>query len=367
MPVIPIPNDWAGEEWSCVIVEWPNSPQWMGLLRGLVTTPTRGRWWDGSTGDIRDAQAIGLEILERNPVASCDELVAVLEAIQVAIQNLDVSQDLQVTIQTNIQNSIDVVASSISTSLINQTQFLVAASTSQASASASAYAWSQAMAQNFVGVYIQNNIESTFRPIEPGVDPDPTAPEATPTGITSTLEDDASVELCRRVYWMVKNGRDIFEHLQAGRNYFADTILGIGSAVSDAIWVAALRADPGSLRLLIPASALVSLTHTLADLLLNEPGPGALEMIVDYFDNQFETLVCQIFQDADAGLSTGEIQSRIFDSVNVWGDNEQQAGLVITLFNLSSIAALYYVAPLLDAAPAIPVGERVDICTFCGE
>ncbi len=367
MTQLPIPDDWAGADWTCQIVEWPDSIQWLAVLRGFMSMAARGRFWDPATGSIIDAQAIGLEIEERNPVSSCDDIVTQLAAIKVAIESLDVSQNLQVTIQTNIQNSIDLVATAVSSSLVDQTTLLVASAVAQSSAQASAFAWSQALAQNFVGVYIQNNTESQFRPIEPGVDPDPTAEEATPTGITDVLENPASTELCRRVYWLCSNAREFFTHLSDGRNFFADTILGIGSAAADALWVAALRDPAGSKRFLFPAAALVSLTHQLADLLLNDPANNTLEEIVQYFDEEFETLVCEMYEDADNGVSTKAIATRVFNSLNVWGHSPQQAGLVMNFFNLSSLAALYYVAPLLDTAPALPVGVPAGICTACLE
>jgi hypothetical protein len=69
-----IPNDWDGEDWQCFTIQWPNSPQWLALLLGLVTTPTRGRWYDETTGNIKGAQAIGAEIFARNfPWNFCTE------------------------------------------------------------------------------------------------------------------------------------------------------------------------------------------------------------------------------------------------------------------------------------------------------
>lgn len=63
---IPIPDDWDGQNWRCVRVEWPDSPQWLALLRGLLSTPARGRWWDERSGIVTDAQATGREIYRRN-------------------------------------------------------------------------------------------------------------------------------------------------------------------------------------------------------------------------------------------------------------------------------------------------------------
>lgn len=63
---VPVPDDWNGEDWQCVQVEWPNSPQWTGLLTGILTLLTRGRYWDERTGSIRDTQAVAREIFDRN-------------------------------------------------------------------------------------------------------------------------------------------------------------------------------------------------------------------------------------------------------------------------------------------------------------
>lgn len=62
----PIPNDWDGVSYCCHIVEWPDSPKWRYLLKGLLLSPSHGRFWDESTGTVTDAQAIGLDIYDRN-------------------------------------------------------------------------------------------------------------------------------------------------------------------------------------------------------------------------------------------------------------------------------------------------------------
>lgn len=69
---IPIPNDWDGKTWTCVQVEWPSSPQYRGILSGLLTYLQRGRVWSGESGSITDAQSIGRLIAERNvPFTPC--------------------------------------------------------------------------------------------------------------------------------------------------------------------------------------------------------------------------------------------------------------------------------------------------------
>jgi hypothetical protein len=70
---VPIPNDWSGENWHCLQVQWPDSPQWTGLLTGILTLLTRGRYWDENTGTITEAQAIAWQIFNlAYPFVSCD-------------------------------------------------------------------------------------------------------------------------------------------------------------------------------------------------------------------------------------------------------------------------------------------------------
>jgi len=71
MPRTPIPNDWDGVSWCCSVVEWPDSPLYRAIFVGLLTTPTRGRFWDERTGSILDVQAIGEEIENRNFSEEC--------------------------------------------------------------------------------------------------------------------------------------------------------------------------------------------------------------------------------------------------------------------------------------------------------
>jgi len=73
---VPIPNDWDGEDWECVQILWPNSPQFWGLLNGLLTLMTRGRYWEENTGSIIDMQAIAWEIFGKNfPYTNCNNEV----------------------------------------------------------------------------------------------------------------------------------------------------------------------------------------------------------------------------------------------------------------------------------------------------
>jgi len=95
--VMPIPDDWDGEQWCCHVVEWPSSEQWTAILLGLITTPQRGRFWDGRTGTITAAQAVGLQIFQRNLLEVCE--MGCLEDLADAISTLALS------ISTSISNA----------------------------------------------------------------------------------------------------------------------------------------------------------------------------------------------------------------------------------------------------------------------
>lgn len=69
-----IPDDWDGESWACVELQWPDSDQWRGLLRDLMYSLTRGRSWSKDTGTITAVQPVGWEVFNRNwPLIECGE------------------------------------------------------------------------------------------------------------------------------------------------------------------------------------------------------------------------------------------------------------------------------------------------------
>ena len=69
---VPVPNDWNGQAWTCVQIQWPNSPDWLAVLAGLVSQPLRLRFWDEKTGVLLEIQPTAYEILKRNlPWRTC--------------------------------------------------------------------------------------------------------------------------------------------------------------------------------------------------------------------------------------------------------------------------------------------------------
>lgn len=78
---LPIPNDWDNTSWCSWAVCWPDSEQWIAILRGFITLPQRGWTWDEKTGSILDVQQIGREITsanlpERRCIMSCSDDLA---------------------------------------------------------------------------------------------------------------------------------------------------------------------------------------------------------------------------------------------------------------------------------------------------
>lgn len=73
---ITIPQDWDGEDWACVQIEWPNSPQWFAVLAGLISQVNRGWSWQETGGvgnDLPEVLAVAQEILARNwPWRDCE-------------------------------------------------------------------------------------------------------------------------------------------------------------------------------------------------------------------------------------------------------------------------------------------------------
>ena len=49
---MPIPWDWDGTGFCDYVVNWPDSPIWRKILKGLLTNPSLEQFWDATTGDV---------------------------------------------------------------------------------------------------------------------------------------------------------------------------------------------------------------------------------------------------------------------------------------------------------------------------
>lgn len=84
-----IPTDWDGETFCRFAICWPDSPLWRALLRGLVTEPARGYFWDERTGQIKPVLQLFRQTMDYNielweVIMACNDngLQEVADAIQ---------------------------------------------------------------------------------------------------------------------------------------------------------------------------------------------------------------------------------------------------------------------------------------------
>ncbi len=90
---VPIPDDWDGEDTICACIAWPNSAKWRGVLQGLLSAPTRGRFWDAETGSVLDVQGIAWEIWEKNmPLQDCGGGASIEVGIGALVGDLSVTR-----------------------------------------------------------------------------------------------------------------------------------------------------------------------------------------------------------------------------------------------------------------------------------
>lgn len=69
---LPIPQDWDGETWQCIEIQWPDSDTWRAILLGALSQYILGRLWDERTGTITDIQQVGWAIWNKNsPLNAC--------------------------------------------------------------------------------------------------------------------------------------------------------------------------------------------------------------------------------------------------------------------------------------------------------
>lgn len=116
---LPIPQDWDGMSWCRWAICWPDSENWIAILRGFVTLPQRGWTWDERTGSIIAVQQIGREITsknlpERQVIMACgdeglQDIAAAIQALAMATQSLANNQccsNLQIDVQGGLQGTI---------------------------------------------------------------------------------------------------------------------------------------------------------------------------------------------------------------------------------------------------------------------
>lgn len=106
---VPIPSDWLEEDgYINILMCVPNSPQWLSVVKGQINDLARGRGWNGDTGTVTEAQAIGEGIY--NSMSVCDleiYLSRIADALDGGGQRYSIADILQAL--NDIDTGMDVV------------------------------------------------------------------------------------------------------------------------------------------------------------------------------------------------------------------------------------------------------------------
>lgn len=88
----PIPQDWNGQDWTCCLLWWPDSPQWTAIVRGTLEHLKRGRSWDAATGSIVDVQQIAkfipLTFMPSPEVRALPEVAEIMSCLEDIVTEL---------------------------------------------------------------------------------------------------------------------------------------------------------------------------------------------------------------------------------------------------------------------------------------
>jgi len=70
---IPVPSDWDNQTWACFEIQWPDSPEWIAILAGLITSVQRGPFWRARNKiEVEQAKLLGRNVVSRNlPFVNC--------------------------------------------------------------------------------------------------------------------------------------------------------------------------------------------------------------------------------------------------------------------------------------------------------
>lgn len=330
MAIMPIPDDWMGE-WECYVIEWPKSQQWESILLGFITTPLRGRYWDGRTGSIKDVQSIGREIEERNlDFMACQDIADNISLLVQVLQEVSISVENQVTVNQSLVNEIK-----------NQNQVIALAN-----ATASSYSVSTAM------LSLQNYLRVDIRPLGGNEAPPIESVEAERGGLTEAVvtEDRA----CDAAYWLVENLYQIIKSLQ---KYYVpgafDIPNSILSTLSAAFTAASLR-FPNYAPWLVPAAALSGLVAALQKLQADAITQPTLDALVAWMEADFDDIVCRMIE-LRSSSDTGIIQDEVIVLALSAGLPVAVTPLLRAWFNLNNLATLFY-EPLEYIVPTRPIG-----------
>lgn len=330
MPIMPIPDDWDEQTWSCYMIEWPNSQLWTGILRGLITLPLRGRFWDEKTGSILDIIEIGREIERRNPITmSCQDIVNQLSIIANAIVSVDVNISEQVTVNQNLVNAV----------------------TAQSNAFATSQSWANAVSASYANAVLIQDIKIDIRNFGDAYPPI-TEPEAEAAGLTTTPTSET--EACRTAYWLVRSAYQFC--LWMSQNYQAYWLSSTEALLGFLAWAVKLGADTNGLPGLLqfPPAALTTIVEALQYINANIAIDVFLDDFAEFLDTRFDDVVCEIFT-AYINGETALAAAGIAALATAEGLPSIAIVFISAIFNTNNISHVFLV-PATLLIPDVPPG-----------
>lgn len=317
---VPIPDDWDGESWTFRVVCWPDSVQWRAILSGLVSTPSRGRYWDGKTGDIRATQLVGLEILARYD-AVCDDIVTVLEEIRDKIDDINETMS-----DIEIHNEVTATAS----------QAQAQAQIQLSGALAIAESHSEAIVSNVINIETSVFVSSTCPPCS--VTTPPPVSRQPETGVTDTPRSSA---ICDVAEGNVDAAIEVLEILRRITLYLRTVGLDAAAGlVASAIEGAAHRYG---LSFLLPPSGLVQMAEALRRASIDNVLNAAIVDALNALKVNRSALICELYDKANGNLPTDEIMESFAELLETLGmPYGASMQLIMSMFNLNTLALLYY-------------------------
>jgi len=98
---MPVPID-NGDGLLCLRVFVPNSTEWVIMAKSAIYAMSRGRYWNGETGSIMDAQLIAQAMYNTAMVGDCDCGEIDLSGVETSIEQLSQELiDMQVIVNNN--------------------------------------------------------------------------------------------------------------------------------------------------------------------------------------------------------------------------------------------------------------------------
>lgn len=304
---------------------WPDSTQWRIVLRGLMTAPTRGRYWDAKTGNVKSMQTFAEGAIN---LMDCQEFIDVLNGIKAAIEGIE---GTQIDIVTQATASAQSQAASA-----NAQAELNSVMIQAAQAQAIASSWSLSMAEATASVIVKNNVSVTLVPYDP-MDVPPAA------AITEAGFDDVppigDLELCGRIVYIVDSLIYMVSYLkdasQTVRNLSQNAALGLVEGILNAVYYKFFQVAPPA-----GASKIASMTSIIGLLsLLNPLFDSQMETALQFLVDERSTMICALWNGVHNDYSTAALRNEL--AVVLAGLPGLFLSLAMTYLDLSLLGILY--------------------------